>query len=103
MNIKDRILQLMKERGWTMYRLSKETGIPASTLSNMLKRSTIPTMATVETLCAGFGVTISQFFWDGTESVILTEEQRFLFSSWITLSSGQKDTISRIIKEFKKI
>lgn len=92
----------MKERGWTMYRLAKETGLPQSTLSNMIKRSTMPTMATVETLCNGFGITLSQFFWDGTDSVLLTEEQKLLFTDWVSLTVSQKDAITKIITEFKR-
>lgn len=103
MNIKDRILQLMKERGWTMYRLAKETGLPTSTLSNMIKRSTTPTMSTVKTLCDGFGISLSQFFWDGTEAVLLTEEQKLFFADWASLTVTQKDIITKIIVEFKKI
>lgn len=103
MDIKSRIFQLMKERNWTMYRLAKETGLPTSTLSNMLERSTTPTMSTVETLCGGFGITLSQFFWDGSEAVLLTEEQKQFFSDWASLTIAQKDIIAKIIMEFKKI
>lgn len=103
MEIKSRIIQLMNERGWTMYRLAKETGLPNSTLSNMLKRSTTPTMSTVKTLCDGFGITLSQFFWDGSEAVLLTDEQKQFFSDWVSLTITQKEILSKTIVEFKKI
>ena len=101
MEKKKKIIHLMNERGWTMYRLAKEAKIPTSTLSNMLKRSTTPTMSTVQTLCDGFGISLSQFFWDGSEAVLLTEEQKSLFSDWVSLTVTQKDIISKIIVEYK--
>ena len=57
-----RILQLMKERNWTAYRLAKEAGLAQSTITNVFKRSTTPSIPTLETICKGFGITMAQFF-----------------------------------------
>ena len=35
MDVKERLQQLMNERGWTIYKVSKEAGIPWSTVRNM--------------------------------------------------------------------
>ena len=59
-----RLQQLLRERGWTEYKLSKECGLAQSTIGNIFRRNTVPSIATLETICKGFGITMSQFFAD---------------------------------------
>ena len=73
MNTNERILQLLRERNWTEYRLAKESGLSQSTISNLFKRNTTPSIPTLEAICNGFGITLSQFFSDGN-IVELSEE-----------------------------
>ena len=61
MDVKERLQQLMNERGWTIYRVAKEADIPWSTVRNMFKRNTEPSIATLECLCKGMGMTLPQF------------------------------------------
>lgn len=79
----------MNERGWTEYRLVKETQLPASTISNIFHRSTTPGISTLESICAAFGISLSQFFAEG-DFVALTPEQKSLLAKWATLSREQK-------------
>lgn len=96
MNVHERILNLMRERGWTQYQLSKRSGIPSSTLTNMFKRSTSPTLATIETLCDCMGITLSQFFADG-KVIPLSAEEKEMFTKWVNLTKEQKKIISELI------
>ena len=57
-----RIKVLCEERGWTRYRLSKQSGIPTSSISNMFKRNTQPSLETIHRLCSAFQISISDFF-----------------------------------------
>ena len=59
------IQDLCKERSWTYYRLAKEADIPYSTLNNMVNRTNIPTIPTLQKLCDAFGITLADFFLDG--------------------------------------
>ena len=45
--------QLLKERGWTEYKLSKKCGLSESTLANIFRRNTTPSIATLEAICRG--------------------------------------------------
>ena len=74
MDVKLRLQQLMNERGWTMYRLAKEAGVPMSTVRNMFKRNTDPSISTLEALCSSMGITLSQFF-DVDNSMGLSQDQ----------------------------
>lgn len=97
MDTHERLQQLLKERGWSEYRLAKSCGLSESTIANIFRRNTLPSIATLETICGGFGITLSQFFAEG-EMVELTPELKELFDGWAFLTPEQKDAVARVIK-----
>lgn len=102
MDIIQRIDSLMEERQWSDYKLSVESGLSSSTIANIHRRNTIPSIPTLEAICDAFGITLSQFFDEGLITVQLNTEQQELFSEWITLTKEQKQLLFDIIKEFKR-
>lgn len=89
MNVTDKIKQLAKDRGWSEYRLVKESGLATSTIANIYHRNTIPSIPTLELLCDTFGITLSQFFSSG-EMVSLSVEQNELLEQWAKLTAEQR-------------
>jgi len=81
--------------------MSIESGLSQSTVANIFNRNTTPSVATLEMICKGFGITLAQFFAEGS-MVELTEEQQTMFEAWRTLSPEQKDAISHLITVMKK-
>ena len=65
MDVLERLQKLLDARGWSMYRLAKESGLTESTIANIYRRNAIPSIMTLESVCKGFGITLSQFFADG--------------------------------------
>lgn len=59
-----KIQQLMDERGWSMYKLAKNSEIPYSSLSSLFIKNNQPTLSTLEKMCTGFNITMSEFFDD---------------------------------------
>ena len=100
MDAKARIRELMAERKWSEYRLAIASGLSQSTVANIFNRNTTPSVATLESICAGFGITLAQFFAEG-DMVELTEEQKEMFSAWSSLSKGQKDVLRQLILVMK--
>lgn len=96
MNVTDKIKQLAKERGWSEYRLVKESGLATSTIANIYHRNTIPSIPTLEALCDTFGITLAQFFSTGT-AVPLSEEQQQLLEKWARLSAEQKKILLQLM------
>ena len=97
-----RIDELMKERNWSDYKLSLESGLSSSTIANIHRRNTIPSIATLEAICSAFGITLSQFFSDETDNYVhLSKEQQEFFKKWITLTKTQKNLVYNLINEFK--
>lgn len=97
MDTNERLQRMLKERGWTEYRLAKKCGLSQSTIANIYRRNTIPSIATLETICKGFGITLSQFFADG-EMVELTPALKELFESWVNLTPEQKVAAKQMLR-----
>ena len=93
--INGRIRKLCADRSWTVYRLAKESGITYSTLSTMLNQDNTPTLPTLEKLCAGFGITLGQFFDD--EAMPISPEQKNHLERWELLSTEERAGIERFM------
>ena len=72
-------------------------GLSQSTLANIFKRNTVPSITTLEVICKGFGITLSQFFADG-EMVEMTPELKEVFESWMALTPSQKSAALQMLK-----
>ena len=99
MDVLERLRKLMDARGWTMYRLAKESGLTESTIANIYRRNAIPSIDTLEKICQGFGITLSQFFADA-ELVELTEDLKAVFEHWRTLTPEQKEAALTMMRAF---
>ncbi len=53
---------LMSERGWSLYKLAKESDVPYSSLRNLFHRNTEPTITTLRKICKGLNITLAEFF-----------------------------------------
>ena len=91
----------MKEREWTEYRLSKECGLSESTLANIFRRNTVPSITTLETICDAFGITLSQFFLEDDEKniVLLNSKQLLLLKSAAKLNAEQYDALLTFLQK----
>ena len=94
-----KLRQLLDERNWTEYRLAKASGLSDSTIKNIFKRNTQPTIETLEAVCRGFGITLAQFFADG-EMAELTPDLKELFNGWVNLTPDQKAAVLTVVKAF---
>ncbi len=101
MDVIKRIDTLMKERNWSDYKLATESGLSSSTIANIHRRNTVPSISTLEAICSAFGITLAQFFTDDNHTVQLNNEQRELFNRWVSLTDNQKELIYKLIKEMK--
>ncbi len=97
MDTHERLRQLLNERGWTEYRLAKNCGLSESTIANIYRRNTVPSLATLEAICNGFGITMAQFFAEG-EMVEISPELKELFENWVNLTSEQKKAANQMLK-----
>lgn len=91
------IIAYREERGWTEYQLAEHSGLPQTTISSWYCKNTIPTIPSLEKICAAFDITLSQLFSHGGEPVLLTESQQKLLKRWAGLSSEQQALIFSLL------
>lgn len=85
-----KIIELCAKTKITKYRLSQETGISQSALSDITKGKNLPTLITLEKICNAFGITLAQFFTEDGNVLDLSDEQKQLLQTWATLTPEQK-------------
>lgn len=93
------ITQYREARGWTEYQLAERSGLPQSTISSWYRKSMIPSIPSLEKICAAFGITLSQLFAEGDAPVSLTESQRKLLEHWSKLSEEQQAVLLALIEK----
>ena len=87
------------KRGWSEYTLSKNSGIPQTTISTWYRNNLQPNVASIERICSAFNMTLSQFFCkDDSILIELTEEQMLLLNAWSALTKHQQSTLLEFIK-----
>lgn len=101
MDAQKRLQQLLDSKGWTAYRLAKKCNLSESTLANIFRRNTMPSISTLEAICEGFGISLAQFFSEN-DMVELTPELKELFDGWALLSPEQKKAVLKIIELYNE-
>ncbi|WP_418771693.1 helix-turn-helix domain-containing protein [Monoglobus pectinilyticus] len=100
MDILERLNKVLKEAGITRYRLSKKCDVPEETLTGIFNRGSVPTIVTLEAICKGLNITLSQFFAEN-DMIELTPELKELYSDWRFLTPKQKELTKQFVKEMK--
>ncbi len=97
MDISARLEGILKERGWTKNKLAKRSGVTASTIAGIFNRNAIPTIATLEAICNGANISLSQFFAE-EETLETVYETKKLCKLWKELTQEQRELIFQLIK-----
>jgi len=96
-NVLDRIQYLIDFKHWSLYKLAKESGLPYSSLNNIFNRKTLPTIPTLEKICTGLGISMSDFFDyknNPLKSDNLSEKEQDIINSYRTLSERDKELLA---------
>lgn len=91
-----RINELRINKGWTIYKLSEESGVSQSTLSNMFVRGTNPSISTLATICEALNISLSEFFAEDTKE--LNSEEIIFLSNYRKLTPQEKNIINSVIE-----
>ena len=99
MNILKKINKMRLDRNWSVYRLSVESGVSQSTLTNMFNRETLPSITTLELLCNAFEVTMAEFFTEPEDTLEHEVSDRELSETYHALSADAQKAIFALMKE----
>ena len=97
----NRIRQLLDFNHWSLYKLAKKSGLPYSSLNNLFHRKNCPTIATLERICIGFGISLPEFF-NFTDNPLrnheISPEQQNLLYSYDSLSVKDKELLQAYLR-----
>ncbi len=98
MDIIEKLVQERDKRGWTNYKLARESDLPTATVSHMFKRKTTPQIDTLNSLCKGLGITLSEFFADNETCKYLTDSQIEVIDLWDCLTEEKREAVKLFLK-----
>ncbi len=103
MDANQRILELITQRGWSEYKLAKESGLAQSTIATLFRRNTLPSVTTIEAICDAMGITMAQFFTPEIKTpILLTQKQRKILDKYSFLSPKMQKVIEDIMDDHIK-
>lgn len=92
-----RLRELCEKNNISFYRLSKESGVALSTISSLYAQNHYPSIPTLDRLCDGLNITLSDFFLLEPKPNHLTEEDRIMMNRINSLSYEQKKYLTAYI------
>ena len=97
-----RITELRESRGYSVYRLAKEAGIPQSTFMTWYAQNRYPSLDKIEAICNVLGITLPEFFSDSgqLERGKTDNELAELNSKYLLLSDKQKIAVLSVVNAF---
>lgn len=90
---------------WTLYKLAQESDLSYSSLRNIFNRKTFPTLQTLEKICEGFNISMSEFFdydMNPLRSSDMTEEEQQLLNTYRRLSIYKKALLCAYLEGLEK-
>lgn len=99
MDIQKRIDDLMKQKEMSYYRLAQVSSLSQSTLNNMKTRGSLPSLYTLEQICRGLQISLSQFFIDDTETCLCLNRLQVEFMKHFSLlTREQQELVFELVK-----
>lgn len=98
-----KIEEICCDQGITKYELCAKADMNQSTLSSFMRRNRMPTITTLDRICKGFEITLSQFFAGIEESAVtgpyldLTSDQIEILDAWNRLNEDEKHYVRAFI------
>lgn len=99
MDVPARLKQLMDERGMNVYALAQASGVSWQTVKNIFTLTSNPSVGTLQKICRGLGVTLSQFFATEEDGniITLTTEQQHVIDRWNVMPADKQRVFSELL------
>lgn len=102
MKIQERILQLCKERNWSLYKLAHEAGISETTVYGWFNKNEFtPSRSSIEDICSAFEISVATFYND-VDLDKLTPQQIELLALFEKVPDAKKSVVIDIVRSFAK-
>ncbi|MBR1384724.1 MAG: helix-turn-helix domain-containing protein [Ruminococcus sp.] len=97
-----RLKQLRKAKGFSMYKLHKESGLSQGHISDLEKCINQPTIETLQRLLTPMGITLAEFFNEDGEVSILSDKEKELVSGFRTLPDDKAELVLQMINALNR-
>ena len=100
-----RIREFLELNKLSIYKLAKASGIPYSSLNNCFQRNTTPTIPTLEKLCKGLNISLSDFFdfkKNPLRDTSLSEDEQNWLNLYRKLSKRDKELLNAYLDGLSK-
>ena len=102
MNVHERILSLLNERGWSLYKLAKEAGLYETTVYDWFNENHFtPSRKSLEYVCAALEISQAEFY-SNIDETNLSAEQFSLLELVENLSPAKQKIVLDLIKSLSK-
>ena len=100
MDIHKRIMELCKERNWSLYKLAREAGIPEATVYGWFNENNITlSRSSIDDICRAFEISVAAFYNDvGLDK--LTPQQIELLNLFEKVPDSKKAVMLDIVRSF---
>lgn len=100
MEVKERITQLRKQRGWSLSKLAKEAGISEHAVYNWYnEKNYTPSRDAIEDVCGAFKISLAEFYGD-IDIDGLTDSEIKLIELFRKIPASKKATVIEVVKTF---
>ena len=98
--VKDRIEQLRKEKGWSLAKMAREANLSPNAVYNWYnEKNYTPGRDAIDSLCLAFGISMSEFFYD-VDVDRFTEKEMRLLDLYRKLSAAKQAVVLRFLELF---
>ena len=102
MIIGERLRYVRKSKNMSIYKLSQETGISQSHISDLELGRRKPSVETLSRLVVPLGITLSELFNENDEVSILTEKERELVEYYRILPNEKAELLLQLGKSLNE-
>lgn len=98
MTVQERILELLKKKGWTKYKLAQEAGLYQTTVYDWFNdKGYTPDRKSIELICAALDISIIEFY-SGIDEDELDGEQALLLQLFAKVPNSKKKLVFDLLK-----
>ncbi|MDO5299411.1 MAG: helix-turn-helix transcriptional regulator [Clostridia bacterium] len=98
MDIGHRIITLLKAQNMSQKALSEQTSLTPSYINQICLNKKVPTLDTLERICAGLGTDIETFFSGSGNAALPSAEEQQLLYHYRSLTESERCAVLTIVR-----
>lgn len=98
MTVQERIQELLKQRGWSKYKLAKEAGFYLTTVYDWFnEKGFTPDRKSIELICAAMDISLTEFY-SGIDEGKLSGEQTLLLELFDKVPQSKRKVVFDLLR-----